>query len=193
MLDIRFVRDNQEVVAAAMKNRNASWDAELFSKHDEARRAAIAAEESLQAERNTASKAIGQMMAAGKKDEAEVAKEQVRTINEKIAAFAAEREEAESVLNNLLLSTPNLPADSTPIGADENDNPEIRRWGTPPAFDFNFKPHWDLGTELGIIDFERAVKLAKSRVILLGGLGARLVRYIIKIIAETHSGRGYKE
>ncbi|MEG0375078.1 MAG: serine--tRNA ligase [Raoultibacter sp.] len=193
MLDIRFVRDNQEVVAAAMKNRNASWDAELFSKHDEARRAAIAAEESLQAERNTASKAIGQMMAAGKKDEAEVAKEQVRTINEKIAAFAAEREEAESVLNNLLLSTPNLPADSTPIGADENDNPEIRRWGTPPAFDFNFKPHWDLGTELGIIDFERAVKLAKSRFILLGGLGARLERSIINFMADTHSGRGYKE
>lgn len=193
MLDIRFVRDNQEVVAAAMKNRNASWDAELFSKHDEARRAAIAAEEGLQAERNTASKAIGQMMAAGKKDEADAAKEQVRAINEKIAAFAAEREEAEGVLNNLLLSTPNMPADSTPVGVDENDNPEVRRWGTPPAFDFDYKPHWDIGPELGIIDFERAVKLAKSRFVLLGGLGARLERSIINFMVDTHSGRGYKE
>lgn len=193
MLDIRFVRENQEAVALAMKNRNASWDSSRFSELDETRRAVIVEEESLQAERNTASKAIGQMMSQGKKEEAEAAKEQVRSINDKIAVLAAQREEAESALSAMLLATPNMPADSTPVGADEDDNPEVRRWGTPPAFDFEFKPHWDLGPELGIIDFERAVKLAKSRFILLGGLGARLERALINFMADTHGSRGYKE
>lgn len=193
MLDIRFVRENQEAVATAMKNRNASWDSSRFSELDEARRNAITEEESLQAERNAASKAIGQMMAQGNNDEAEAAKEQVRAINEKIAALSEKRDEAESALSAMLLATPNMPADSTPVGADENDNPEVRRWGTPPEFDFEFKAHWDLGPELGIIDFERAVKLAKSRFILLGGLGARLERALINFMADTHTSRGYKE
>lgn len=193
MLDIRFVRENQEAVATAMKNRNASWDSSCFSELDEARRTAITEEESLQAERNAASKAIGQMMAQGNNDEAEAAKEQVRAINEKIAALSEKRDEAESALSAMLLATPNMPADSTPVGADENDNPEVRRWGTPPEFDFEFKAHWDLGPELGIIDFERAVKLAKSRFILLGGLGARLERALINFMADTHTSRGYKE
>ncbi len=193
MLDIRFVRENQEAVATAMKNRNASWDSSRFSELDEARRAVITEEEALQAERNAASKAIGQMMAQGKKDEAEAAKDQVRTINEKIAALSEKREATEGALNDLLLATPNMPADSTPVGADENDNPEVRRWGVPTEFDFEYKAHWDLGPELGIIDFERAVKLAKSRFILLGGLGARLERALINFMADTHTSRGYKE
>ncbi|MEQ3361365.1 serine--tRNA ligase [Raoultibacter massiliensis] len=193
MLDIRFVRENQEAVATAMKNRNASWDSSRFSELDEARRAVITEEEALQAERNAASKAIGQMMAQGKKDEAEAAKDQVRAINEKIAALSEKREATEGALNDLLLATPNMPADSTPVGADENDNPEVRRWGVPTEFDFEYKAHWDLGPELGIIDFERAVKLAKSRFILLGGLGARLERALINFMADTHTSRGYKE
>ena len=193
MLDIRFVRENQEAVATAMKNRTASWDSSRFSELDEARRAVITEEEALQAERNAASKAIGQMMAQGKKDEAEAAKDQVRAINEKIAALSEKREATEGALNDLLLATPNMPADSTPVGADENDNPEVRRWGVPTEFDFEYKAHWDLGPELGIIDFERAVKLAKSRFILLGGLGARLERALINFMADTHTSRGYKE
>lgn len=193
MLDIRFVRENQEAVAVAMKNRNASWDSSRFSELDDARRSAIAEEEALQAERNAASKAIGQMMGQGKADEAEAAKERVRAINDKISVLAAKREEAEGALSAMLLATPNMPADSTPIGESEDDNPEVRRWGTPPEFDFEYKAHWDLGPELGIIDFERAVKLAKSRFILLGGLGARLERALINFMADTHGSRGYKE
>lgn len=193
MLDIKFVRENQEAVAEAMKSRHASWDAAHFSELDETRRSAIAQEESLQAERNTASKAIGAMMAAGQKDEAEAAKERVRTINDELAVVGAQREEIDATLRDLLLGTPNMPADTTPVGADENDNPEVRRWGTPPAFDFEAKPHWDLGPELGIMDFERAVKLAASRFILLGGLGARLERALINFMADTHGSRGYKE
>ncbi|WP_251230872.1 serine--tRNA ligase [Adlercreutzia aquisgranensis] len=196
MLDVRFVRENQEAVAEAMKNRNASWDGERFAELDEARRAAIAEEESLQAERNIASKQIGAMMAAGQKAEAEAAKEQVRTINEQIAAAGAKRAKADDELRMMLLATPNMPADTTPVGKDENDNPEVRRWGTPrdlQAEGITMKPHWDLGPELGIIDFERAVKLAASRFILLGGAGARLERALINFMADTHTGRGYKE
>lgn len=196
MLDIKFVRDNQEAVAQAMKNRNASWDASRFSQLDDERRAAIQKEESLQAERNAASKSIGAMMAAGQKDEAEAAKERVRAINDEIATIGAEREVADAALNDLLMSTPNMPADSTPVGESEDDNPEVRRWGTPRDFaaeGFESKAHWDLGPELGIIDFERGVKLAKSRFYLLGGLGARLERSLINFMADTHSSRGYKE
>lgn len=196
MLDVKFVRDNQEAVAEAMKNRHANWDADRFSALDEARRAAIAKEESLQAERNAATKSIGALMQEGKGDEAEAAKERVRLINDEIATYKAEREAADAALADILLATPNMPADSTPVGEDENDNPEVRRWGTPRDFEaegFEAKAHWDLGPDLGIIDFERAVKLAASRFILLGGLGARLERAIINFMADTHASRGYKE
>lgn len=193
MLDIRFVRENQELVAAAMKHRNAFWDASKFSELDETRRSSIAEEEALQAQRNTESKAIGAMMAKGKKDEAEQTKERVRQINDKLSVISAKREAIDAELKKLLLATPNMPDETTPIGQSEEDNPEIRRWETPRKFDFEAKAHWDLGPELGIIDFERAVKLAKSRFILLGGLGARLERALINFMADTHTGRGYKE
>lgn len=193
MLDIRFVRENPEAVATAMRNRNHSWDPARFQELDEARRAAIAKEEELLAERNALSKSIGKLMGEGKKEEAEAAKAQVNAIKDDIAKYSAAHNEAEEALNKLLLATPNMPADSTPVGADENDNPEVRRWGTPREFDFEFKAHWDLGTDLNIIDFERGVKLAKSRFVLLGGLGARLERAIINFMADTHSNRGYKE
>ena len=196
MLDIKFVRENQEAVAEAMKNRNASWDAELFSQLDETRRAAITKEEALQAERNATSKEIGKLMGSGRKDEAEAAKERVRAINDELATLSEERAAADEELRRLLMSTPNMPAATTPVGKDENDNPEVRRWGTPRDFEaegITMKPHWDLGPDLGIIDFERAVKLAASRFILLGGLGARLERAIINFMADTHVSRGYTE
>ena len=101
MLDIRYVRDNQEAVAQAMANRNFPWDAELFASLDEQRREAISAEESLQAERNAASKEIGKLMGAGKKEEAEAAKEQVRQINEKLAEASAKREKVDAKLNDI--------------------------------------------------------------------------------------------
>ena len=193
MLDLRYVRENLDAVAEAMKNRNAKFDADLFRELDEARRTGITEEETLQAQRNKTSKEIGALMKQGKKDEAEAAKAQVRQINEQLAAASAKRAEADEALQQLLMATPNMPDATTPVGADENDNPEVRRWGTPRTFDFEFKPHWDLGTDLGIIDFERAVKLAGTRFILLGGAGARLERALINFMANTHVDRGYKE
>ncbi len=144
-------------------------------------------------QRNTISKSIGALMGEGRKEEAEAAKAEVAKLKEKIAYYADLHEQAESALNELILAIPNIPSETTPIGKDEDDNPEVRRWGTPPTFDFEFKAHWDLGVDLGIIDFERAVKLAESRFVLLGGLGARLERALISFMADTHVSRGYKE
>ncbi|MDO4291056.1 MAG: serine--tRNA ligase [Eggerthellaceae bacterium] len=196
MLDIKFVRENLDAVTEAMKNRHATWDPAAFSELDEARRAAIQQEEALQAERNALSKQIGKMMSEGKKDEAEVAKERVSAIKDELADVTARRDETDTALRDLLMHVPNMPDATTPVGDDENDNPEVRRWGTPRDFaaeGFEAKAHWDLGPELGIMDFERGVKLAESRFYLLGGLGARLERALINFMADTHTSRGYKE
>lgn len=196
MLDIRFVREHLDEVATAMKNRNHSWDSEYFQELDESRRSVIGQEEELLNQRNVLSKSIGKLMGEGKKEEAEAAKAQVTELKDRIAQLSAKRAEVEEKLNDLLMGTPNMPADSTPVGKDENDNPEVRRWGTPRDFEaegIEMKPHWDLGADLGIIDAERAVKLAGSRFVLLGGLGARLERALINFMADTHTSRGYKE
>lgn len=196
MLDIRFVREHLDEVATAMKNRNHSWDSQYFQELDESRRSVIGQEEELLNQRNVLSKSIGKLMGEGKKEEAEAAKAQVTELKDRIAQLSAKRAEVEEKLNDLLMGTPNMPADSTPVGKDENDNPEVRRWGTPRDFEaegIEMKPHWDLGADLGIIDAERAVKLAGSRFVLLGGLGARLERALINFMADTHTSRGYKE
>ena len=196
MLDIRFVREHLDEVATAMKNRNHSWDSEYFQELDESRRSVIGQEEELLNQRNVLSKSIGKLMGEGKKEEAEAAKAQVTELKDRIAQLSAKRAEVEDKLNDLLMGTPNMPADSTPVGKDENDNTEVRRWGTPRNFEaegIEMKPHWDLGADLGIIDAERAVKLAGSRFVLLGGLGARLERALINFMADTHTSRGYKE
>ena len=193
MLDIRFVRENQEAVATAMANRNFPWDADRFAELDEARRSAIVEEEALQAQRNSLSKEIGAMMRDGKKEEAEQAKEQVRQINEQLEGISARREEAEEALHQIMMCTPNIPHESVPVGADEDENVEVRRWGTPRTFDFESKAHWELGADLGIIDSERGVKLSGSSFVVLGGLGARLERAIINFMADTHTENGFTE
>ncbi|MCI8468133.1 MAG: serine--tRNA ligase, partial [Eggerthellaceae bacterium] len=196
MLDIKFVRENLDAVSQAMANRHASWDSARFTELDESRREAIKKEEALQAERNSVSKEIGKMMGQGQKDEAEAAKERVRAINDELAEVSAQREAVDTALRDLLMSVPNMPDATTPVGDDEDDNPEVRRWGTPRDFaaeGFEPKAHWDLGPELNIIDFDRGVKLAESRFYVLGGLGARLERALISFMLDQHVSRGYKE
>jgi seryl-tRNA synthetase len=193
MLDARFVRDNPEAVRSAMANRRSTWDVDAFLKLDEERRSLIGEVELLQAQRNDASKAIGALMKDGKRDEAEVAKEQVRLVNERIAGIEAHLAAVEADTRDLLMTAPNIPDASVPVGAEETDNIEVKRWGTPPAFDFEPAAHWDLGPALGVLDFERAVKLAGSRFVLLGGLGAKLNRALISFMLDTHAEAGYKE
>ena len=193
MLDARFVRDSPEAVRSAMANRRSTWDVDAFLKLDEERRSLIGEVESLQAQRNDASKAIGALMKDGKRDEAEAAKEQVRLVNERIAGLEAHLAAVEADTRDLLMTAPNIPDASAPIGSEETDNVEVKRWGTPPAFDFEPAAHWDLGPALGILDFERAVKLAGSRFVLLGGMGAKLNRALISFMLDTHAEAGYKE
>ena len=176
-----------------MADRNSSWSVDAFVALDEERRTLIAATELLQAKRNELSKAVGELMKAGKADEAASIKDQVRSVNDEIAGDAARLEQVEAETRDLVMTAPNLPHGSVPCGADETCNPEVRRWGTPREFEFEAKAHWDLGPELGILDFERGVKLAKSRFVLMGGLGARLERAVINFFLDTHTARGYKE
>ena len=193
MLDARFVRDNAEEVRAALSARGAAWDVDAFLALDATRRTLIGEVETLQARRNEASKAIGALMKEGRRDEAEATKDQVRGINDEIGALEARMAEADAQTREMLLTVPNLPDASVPCGADETENVEERRWGTAPAFDFEPKAHWDLGPELGLIDFERGVKLAKSRFVVLGREGARLTRALISFMLDTHGARGYRE
>ena len=193
MLDTKFVRENPDVVAQAMQNRNFPWDPSKFEELDLQRRELIAKEEELLAKRNASSKEIGKMMASGNTQEAEAIKEEVRLINEQVEQLTASRSEIDAKLTDILKGSPNLPHESVPVGASEDENVEVRRWGAPTKFNFKPKAHWDIGTDLNIIDFERGVKLARSRFVVLGGAGARLERALISFMLDTHISRGYKE
>ena len=194
MLDIKFVRENPDLVDKACESRqNAHWDREKFFELDEERRSVIAEVESLQAERNAVSKQIGLLMREGKKEEAEAAKEQVAANKDRIAELDQRRGEVEEELTALVAAIPNIPDISVPYGKDDSDNPEVRKWGAPTQFDFEPKAHWDLGPELGMIDFDRGVKLAGTRFYLLGGMGARMERALINFMIDTHNQAGFKE
>ena len=132
-------------------------------------------------------------MREGRGDEAEGRKTRVREINEHLEGLEVQVARVDEEARYLLMTAPNLPDDSVPVGADETENVEVRRWGTPRDFGFEPKPHWDLGPELGIVDFERGVKLAESRFVLLGRDGARLNRALINFMLDTHGGVGYTE
>lgn len=194
MLDIKFVRENPDLVDKSCESRqNAHWDREKFFELDEERRSVIAEVESLQAERNAVSKQIGLLMREGKKEEAEAAKEQVAANKDRIAELDQRRGEVEEELTALVAAIPNIPDASVPYGKDDSDNPEVRKWGEPTQFDFEPKAHWDLGLELGMIDFDRGVKLAGTRFYLLGGMGARMERALINFMIDTHNQAGFKE
>ena len=194
MLDIKFVRENPDLVDKSCESRqNAHWDREKFFELDEERRSVIAEVESLQAERNAVSKQIGLLMREGKKEEAEAAKEQVAANKDRIAELDQRRGEVEEELTALVAAIPNIPDASVPYGKDDSDNPEVRKWGELTQFDFEPKAHWDLGPELGMIDFDRGVKLAGTRFYLLGGMGARMERALINFMIDTHNQAGFKE
>lgn len=194
MLDIKFVRENPDLVDKSCESRqNAHWDREKFFELDEERRSVISEVETLQAERNAVSKQIGLLMREGKKEEAEAAKEQVAANKDRIARLDQRRGEVEEELTSLVAAIPNIPDASVPYGKDDSDNPEVRKWGEPTQFDFEPKAHWDLGPELGMIDFDRGVKLAGTRFYLLGGMGARMERALINFMIDTHNQAGFKE
>ncbi len=192
MLDIRFVRENADTVKAAMVNRNADVDIDAVLAFDRRRRATISEVDELKAERNTISKSIGLMIKEGKDPEA--IKAQMREMGEKIAAMDEELREVDAKLREALLYIPNLPAETTPVGQDETDNPVVRSWGEKVELDFEPKPHWDLGEALKLFDLERGAKIAGSGFPLFTGKGARLERALIQFMLDLHTEEhGYTE
>jgi seryl-tRNA synthetase len=195
MLDLNFVRDNLDKVRAALEARAFPTSAlDDFAQADAERRRVIAESDQLNAERNASSREIGALMKEGKKEEGESRRHAVGELKERIAGLDRAREEAEARMHELLSTLPNIPHESVPVGRDETANLEVRRWGTAPEFDFEPKDHVDLGTGLGILDFERASKIAGARFSILNGAGARLNRALINFMLELHTREhGYLE
>ncbi len=189
MLDIKLIRSNPEYVKERLKTRDEAYALmidELLAV-DEERRKIISEVESLKAEKNKLSKEIGLLFREGKKEEAEKAKEAVQAKNKKIEQLEKELKDIEARFNHILLSIPNIPHESVPVGKDEEDNVEIRRWGEPRKFDFEPLPHWEIGEKLGILDFERGAKLAGSRFTVMYKEAARLERALINFMLDLHT------
>ena len=192
MLDIRFIRENAEAVKTAMRNRNADVDVDAVLELDSRRRAMVTEAEELKAERNRISKSIGLMIKEGK--DPEEIKAQVREMGDRISSLDEELRQVDSKLRDGLLFIPNMPSATTPVGKDETANPVVRSWGEKKTFDFTPKPHWDLGADLGIFDFERGAKIAGSGFPLFKGRGAKLERALIQFMLDLHTEEhGYTE
>ena len=195
MLDLNYVRENIDAVRAALDARRFPTDLlNRFDQIDSERRRVIGEADTINQQRNAASKEIGSLMQAGKRDEAEAKKVEVAGLKEKQAQLEKLRDETESAMREILINLPNIPASDVPVGADESANKEIRKWGEPREFDFEPKDHVNLGESLGILDLERATKIAGSRFAILNGAGARLERALVNLMLDIHTTEhGYTE
>lgn len=191
MLDIRKIRENPDILSEALKNRNMDIDLKPLLDADAKRREILSEVEDLKNTRNTVSKEIGAIKKSG--GDASAIMEEMRSVGEKISNLDEQIAELDSQIEDFLMRIPNLPSDTTPIGKDETENIEQRRNGTPRTFDFEAKAHWDIGTDLGILDFESAAKISGARFTVYKGLGARLERSIINFFMDEHSKNGYTE
>jgi seryl-tRNA synthetase len=193
MLDIKFIRENREKVLERLNARNTDYTA-LVDKAielDTKRRAIIIDNEEQKAKQNAVNKSIPALKKEGK--DVTPIFEELKAIANKIKEDDRIQSEIEAELENVLLSIPNVPDDSVPVGKDSEDNVEIRRFGKPTEFSFEPKAHWDLGKELDILDPERAAKVTGARFHFYKGLGARLERAIISYFLDTHTANGYTE
>ena len=192
MLDPKVIRENPDAIRQMLEYRHASWPIEEAQSLDARRRELLNEVEALKAARNEGSRKV----AALKKDDPEKASlmETLRNAGARVKELDGELASVENRFEELLLQLPNMPHSSVPVGADENDNPEIRRWGTPPAFSFEPRPHWEIGEGLGIMDFDRGTKLAQARFTVLRGAGARLERALLNFMLDLHTREhGYEE
>lgn len=193
MLDMKIFRNEFERVEQAMVKRGKLVDeVRRFPALDEKRRALLQESETLKNRRNTVSQEVARKKKAGEDAEALII--EMRQVGDRIKELDEEIRIAEEALNDLVLSIPNIPHESVPVGASEEDNVEIRRIGEPPRFSFEAKPHWEIAQELDILDFEAAAKVTGSRFVFYKGLGARLERALISFMMDLHSDRhGYTE
>lgn len=195
MLDLNFVRENLDAVREALANRNFPAESlDRFVELDAERRLLIRESDTINQQRNAFSKEIGELMKAGERGAADAKKAAVTGLKEKQGELDAKRDESEAAMRELLSGLPNIPVADVPVGKDESANVEIRKWGEIREFDFEVKDHVDLGEALGILDFERATKIAGSRFAILNGAGARLSRALVNFMLDVHTAEhGYTE
>ncbi len=193
MLDIKLIRENPQKVKDAMKTRNKDMDAvvdEILEIDKKARELTQKAD-ALKAEQNAASKKIPQI----KKEGGDISEIMARmnAIKEEVKVLDSEKNELAAKQKTMMYEFPNVPSDTTPVGKDDSENVEIRRWGEPRQFDFEAKAHWDIGADLGLLDPETAAKVTGARFHFYRGLGARLERAIVNFFLNTHTEHGYTE
>ena len=191
MLDLKFVRTHPELVRDGLKRRRSDAPLDELLQTDQAWRGKLAEVERLKAERNEASEAIGALKRERK--DASEAIERMKSVSARIKELDQEVADLEAKLDELIMEIPNVPHESVPDGAGDEDNVEVKRVGEPRAFGFEPEAHWDLGVDLGVIDFERAGKVTGARFAFLKGAGARLERALIQFMLDLHLERGYTE
>lgn len=188
MLDIKRIRTNPDEIKKGLETRGVTDVVEKVLELDEQRRSLILKTETLKAQRNEISRSVPARKQAG--EDVTVLFEEMKRTAERVKEIDAELEGIDAQLQNILLTTPNIPLSDVPVGKDETANVEVRRWGSPRAFDFEPKAHWDIGTALGILDFETAAKVSGARFVFLRGAGSRLERAIISYMLDMHTVDG---
>lgn len=192
MLDVRLLRNEYDRVKQALERRGAPEELIAgFPELDRRRRELLTESERLKNRRNTVSQEVAKIKRAGGDAEALIA--EMREVGDRIKELDDEVRELEAKIDQLLLGIPNIPHESVPVGASEEDNVEIRRHGEPPAFSFEPKSHWEIADRLGILDFESAARTTGSRFVFYRRLGARLERALINFMMDLHAERGYEE
>lgn len=193
MLDIKLIRSDRAQVEQALMNRGKTLeDIDVIVALDSRRRELLQESETLKNRRNTVSQEVAKLKKAGENADHLVA--EMRQVGDRIKELDDELREIESTSQDKLLGIPNIPHESVPVGSSEDDNVEIRRWGEVPAFDYEPAAHWDVATELDIVDFERATKVTGSRFVFYKGAGARLERALVQFMLDTHVDQhGYIE
>ncbi len=192
MLEIKYLRQKLSTVQEALKTRGHQADLNAFQKWDDERRAVLLEIESLRHERNVVSDRVAEMKKAGEDAEAIVV--EMRAVSSKIKDLDKKLSESQGAIDDFLLGLPNLPHATVPIGKDETENVEVRKVGAIPEFEFEPQPHWDIGSRLKILDFDRAARITGARFPLYFGAGARLERALINFMLDTHTGEhGYLE
>ena len=193
MLSRELWRGDPDRVRRGLNGRGSDAPLDRLVEVDRTWREAQAELERLKAERNRGSKEVGQLFASGRREEGEALRARMAELGQRIADAERDAQARAEEVAALELIIPNLPADSVPVGAYEGANRVERRWGTVPSFDFEPRAHWDLGPELGILDFERAAKVAGARFAVLWGMGAALERALIAFMLDLHRSRAYRE
>ncbi len=191
MLDMKFIRENLDEAEQRLLTRGGTSYLDGFRELDDQRRSLLLVNETLKAERNRVSDEIGRV-----KDKSQVQDQilEMRAVSQKIKEQDEELKQLEEKLQSFLLTIPNLPHSETPVGASENDNVQVRVWGEPQELPFKAKPHWEIGEDLGILDFERGAKITGARFTLYRGAGARMERALINFMLDLHTDtHGYQE